>query len=99
MNSLSFIDSLVRNYDNLVKYPILSLYVQDRDTFLSNFIIIDEDISITICDRISLKMLVINKSAANISKFTNKVTKAQKVNKKIFSIGSFEIYKTQIAII
>ena len=99
MISIRSLDNISKNYDNLIKHPILSLYVQERETFLSNYIVIDEDTSITICDRTSSKMLVINKSAATISKFTNTVTKVKKVNKKIFSIGSFGLYKTETAII
>lgn len=99
MNKIDSLDKLAQNYDNLVSYPILGLYVKDRNYFIDNFMVIDEDYSVTICDRTSSKMLTINKSESTIKKFTNKITKMKNINKKIFSIGSFCLYKTQVAAI
>ncbi|MBS5926129.1 MAG: hypothetical protein ACLS2V_12740 [Clostridium paraputrificum] len=91
--SIECLDNLVKNYDNIIRFPILSLYIKDEDLFMSNYIVIKEEYSLTICNRFNLEMVTINQFSTLIDIIPKKIKNIKKKKLKIFTFGKFELYK------
>ena len=88
---------IIKNYNNIIKYPILGLYLQKPDEFLENYIVIEEDKVISICKRDASQIICIEKNADDLI-FNQEIEnyKNKKNKSKLFSIGNFEVYKKEI---
>lgn len=94
------LNHLINYYDNIVKYPVLGLYVKDPDLFLNTYLIIEEVNSISICKRDRTQIITIDKTNLDIGVFNkplaNLKEKKSDNKSKLFSLGNFEVYKKQV---
>lgn len=89
-----FMDKLLDNYDNLNRYPVLDLYLKNKDLFFENYMIIDEPEEITICNKKNMNMIIISKAEVNEKIIDFSIKNSNRTKKKIFSIGKLELYKS-----
>lgn len=96
------LDDLIKYYNNIIKYPVLGLYIKDPNLFFNTYIIIEEPKSISICKRDTSQIITIDKSNLDISVFNKPLTNLKEdisdKKSKIFSLGNFEVYKKQVDI-
>lgn len=91
---ISCLNSLVNNFNNIVRYPVLSLYLQKPLEFLEYYIVIEEDTTISICKKDCSHIICIEKNSDTLLfNFDIENYKNKKNKSKLFSIGNFEVYK------
>lgn len=94
--NIECLDKLVENYNNIVMYPILGLYLKDKDVFTDTYMVINETNYISICNKQTKDILTINKLDFEGEVFNNPIIQPKKSRKKIFKLGKLELYKTNI---
>lgn len=87
------LDNVSKYFDNLIRYPILDLYINDTEKFIDNYLVIDEEGIITICSRYNSETIEILKDMNSHKLINLSIHKNKKGKKKIFSFGNLELYK------
>ena len=64
--NIESIDELIKKYSMVSKIPCLSVYIEDKELFLENYIVINEANYISICNRKTYKTTKIPKDEAII---------------------------------
>lgn len=91
------LDDLIKSYSTIERYPILELYMREPDLFFNEYLIIEEDDSVSICKRDASKILTIEKSNFDLTVSDLSLFNVKKDNKyKLFSLGNIEIYRRDI---
>lgn len=88
-----FLNIFCKDINNVIKYPILEIYIKSQNIFLSKYLIIDSEEELSICDRITYQIIVIYKDTEYLTVSKDVQVLKIKEKKKIFKLGDFELYK------